>query len=179
MSVPPFTAIMIQPLAHSPQFITSPSGYSGETGVPEYPDGWLYVPLFASRRLHRCDPTDDWLPSFGSVPRHTSTSKAPRSSFHWSLICLYLKKVAVAPVSLIVNFVPAFAGAFGGSTAGGAAVTVSVAVTVTVGADSWPGVAHEDNASTARRRTTVRFFMVLSEWRAFPGKLPLNARTEL
>lgn len=56
------------------------------------------------------------------------------SLLYSSRICLYWKKVAVAPVSFTLTGVPALAGVAGGVIGVGDAVTVWVAVTVTVGA---------------------------------------------
>jgi len=135
MGVPSMIGIMIHPLAHSPQFRAPPSGYIGVTGLPVYPLERSWRPLFESRRLHLWDETEGIdFPSFGSLPRQTCTSKAPRSLLYSSRICLYWKKVALAPVSFTWTVVPGVDGAAGGDTGAGGAVTVWVTVTVVVGA---------------------------------------------
>lgn len=142
--------MMIHPLAHSPQFRAPPSGYIGVTGLPVYPLERSWMPLFESRRLHLWDETEGFdFPSFGSLPRQTSTSKAPRSLLYSSRICLYWKKVALAPVSFTRTGVPGVDGAAGGDTGAGGAVTVWVTVTVAVGAAAGASVEQPVAGSTA------------------------------
>ena len=163
--------MMIHPRAHSPQLRAPPSGYIGVTGLPVYPLCRSCMPLFESRRLHLWEETEGFdLPSFGSAPRQTSTSKAPRSLLYSSRICLYWKNVAVVPVSFTWTAVPGLDGPAGGETGAGVAVTVWVTVTVAVGTAAGVAVEHPvtDRIAAVTAKQPTRFF------NSFPQMLKIS-----